>query len=226
MQDAQDASSLALFKIWSWIENNKQRILIATGVIVVAAVIYSYVGYQHDQKEADASNALTRIAMSTPPGTAPEQIAKTYLQVAADHSGTQAAQRARLQGAAALFDAGKYADAQGEFQKFLDAHSESPLAPTAALGVAASLEAQGKLDAASTGYLKAAAYNDAVVILPAKFALGRIAEQQGKLSEAMNYYSDVAHLNPNCAIGNEAGIRAAELKSKAAAAKPVTSAKP
>ena len=46
----------------------------------------------------------------------------------------------------------KYADAQTQFQKFLDAHPDSFFAAQAALGVAASLDAQGKTDLAAGAY--------------------------------------------------------------------------
>jgi TolA-binding protein len=123
--------------------------------------------------------------------------------------------RAALQSAALSFTAGKFADAQTQFQKYLDAHSDGSFAAVAALGVAASLDAQGKADLAITAYQKVISFSSTgSEVSSAKFALGRISEAQGKLSEAEKYFEDVARSNPNSSLGSEAGLRAMELKSK------------
>ena len=92
-----------------------------------------------------------------------------------------------LQGAAALYEAGKYPDARAQFQNFLDAHPGSEFAGEAALGVAASLDAQGKADA--TKYQAVVnSSTDPAIVSAAKFGLGRIAEAQGKFNEALSLY--------------------------------------
>ena len=88
---------------------------------------------------------------SIPRNATASQQADLYLKIAADYQGTSAGQRALLQGAAMLFAAGRYADAQTQFQKFLDAYPDSFFAAQAALGVATSLDAQGKTDLAAGG---------------------------------------------------------------------------
>ena len=72
------------------------------------------------------------------------QLADAYLKIAGEYPGTLGGRRAWLQGAAALFAAGRFADAQAQFQKFLDAHPDGDFSASAALGVAASLEGTGK----------------------------------------------------------------------------------
>jgi TolA-binding protein len=145
------------------------------------------------------------------------------LKIAGDYQGTSAGQRALLQGAAMLFAAGRYADAQTQFQKFLDAHPDSFFAAQAALGVATSLDAQGKTDLAAGGlpaghqHLFRRDGGDS-----AKFALAQIDERQGKFAEAMNLYEDVVRYNPNSSLGSEAGLRAMELKMKLPSAPPST----
>ena len=57
----------------------------------------------------------------------------------------------------------------------------------------ASLEAQGKTDLAVAAYQKVVSgYPGTPSALPAYFGLGRIAEAQGKLTEALNNYEDAA----------------------------------
>ena len=131
-----------------------------------------------------------------------------------------------LPGGAELFAAGRFADAQLQFQKFLDAHPDGDFTAPAALGVAASQEALGKLDLAIAGYQRVAnGFSDAVAANTAaanaaKFALARIDEQQGKFTDALNFYEAIARTSPGSVLAQEAGMRAMELKMKSASATP------
>ena len=134
-----------------------------------------------------------------------------------------AGQRAWLQGAAILFEAGKYADAQTEFEKFLAAHPDGFFAAQAALGVATSLDAQVKTDLAAGAYQRVINISsDVTVANSAKFALAQIDERQNKLTDALNLYEDVMHNNPNSMLASEAGLRVMELKAKLPSAPPAT----
>src|ERR1700691_5166773 len=141
---AQEASTFVFFKLWPWVEANIKRIGIGIGIAAVAAVLISFYFWQQNQKEIAAGQALTQLIVATPPNVSASELADSYLQIANTYGGTLAAQRAVLRGAAGSFAAGQYAEAQTEFQKFLDAHPDSQFSSQAALGVAASLEAQGK----------------------------------------------------------------------------------
>ncbi len=208
-----------MFKLWPWLEANKNRLIGAAVAVVVVTGLYSFLSWRHDQNEINAGEALTQL-MVTPPSAAPEQTAGTFAQVANNYAGTAAAQRAQLQAAAVYFSAGRYVDAQTQFQKALAANSTGPLAATAALGVASSLEAQGKLDDAATAYRQVTGQfaDSAAAALPAKFALGRIAEQQGKFTEAASYYQEIIHNPLAGTLASEAEFRAMEIKSKLPAA--------
>ncbi len=94
-----------------------------------------------------------------------------------------------------MFGAGQYAEAQVQFQKYLDTGAGGVLAATAQLGIGASLEAQGKTDQAATAYQRViSAYPGTPSDLPAYCGLGRIAEAQGKLNEALNDYGDAVRV--------------------------------
>jgi TolA-binding protein len=128
-----------------------------------------------------------------------------------------------------LFTSGKYADAQAQFQKFLDTYPDNSLTPQAALGIAASLDAQDKTDLAVSAYQNAAGQSsDVNVVASAKFALARLEEARGKLAEASKLYEEVARNYQNSSMGNEAGLRAMELKIKSPAtpAAPASAAAP
>jgi TolA-binding protein len=220
---AQDTSTFFFFKLWPWVEANLKRIGISAGIAAAVAFLISFYFWQQDQKEIAAGRALTQLIVSTPPNINASQLADSYLQIANGHPGTRAEQRALLQSATALFAAGRYADAQTQFGKFLDAHPDSQFSSQAALGVAASLEAQGKTDLAVGAYQKVInGFADPMAADSAKFALARIDESQDKVSDALNFYEDVAHANPNNSLGSEAALRAMELKAKLAPASSAT----
>jgi len=221
--ELQDAPTTYFFKLWPKIEANWIRIAWGGGIIVVAAGLISFYSWQRDQKEITAGKALTQMISSIPRTATASQQADLYLKITADYQGTFAGQRALLQGAAMLFAAGRYADAQAQFQKFLDAYPGSFLAAQAALGVAASLDAQGKTDPAAGGYQRIInTYSDAVVVDSARFALAQTDERQGKLAEAANLYEAIVRYNPNGSLGSEAGLRLMELKMKLPPASPAT----
>ena len=213
MQTTQDAPAEFIFKLWPKLEANKNKII--GGIIAVVAVIgiYNFIGSQRDAKEKAAGESLTALLMTPPNGTSPGDALAKF---AKDFDGTQAAQRAQLQAAAAYFGAGKFPEAQAGFEKFLQNSPGGALAATAQLGVAASLEAQGKADLASAAYQKTAStYSGQPAALPALVGLGRLAEQSGKLNEALSSYDAAAKAGQaGGTLAQEAAMRAAEIRAK------------
>jgi TolA-binding protein len=210
---AQEAATTYLFKTRAWIEGNARAAVIAAAIIIVAIIAISFYSWRLGQREIEAGNALSRMLLA---GNG--QTADACLKVAADFLGTKAGQRALLQGAAALFAADRYADAQVQFQKFLDTYSDSPLAPEAQLGVATSLDAQGKLDLAAGAYQNVINRSSAAnVTAAARLGLAQIQEQQGKPADAQRNYEEVARLNPNSSLASEAAMNASQLKTKSPA---------
>jgi predicted negative regulator of RcsB-dependent stress response len=217
----QDAPAEIIFKLWPWLEANKNRLIAAGAAALVLWGIYYFITSQHEQREVDAGQALTMLLVNPDANASSGQIADAFAKLAAQYPGTAAGQRAQLQAGAAMFNAGKYPDAQAQFQKYLEAGSGGTLAATAQLGVAASLEAQNKLDLAISAYQKVmSVYSGSSSVLPAEFALGRIAEQQNKLTEAVSHYETVARASQGGSLAQEAMMRASEIKTKLAAAAP------
>ncbi len=215
---AQDTATAYFLKSWSWIEANIKQVLLGLGVVVVAIALVSYYFWRQNQLEIDAGQALTQVIVSAPSNTEANQLIDAYSKIAADYPGTQSGQRALVLGATALFEGGKYPEAQAQFQKYLDTCPDGAFAASAALGVATSLEAQGKNDLAASAYQRVvSAFSDPNAVDIAKFALAKIDEQRGKLAEAETLFQDVARNNPNTPLGSEAAFRAYQLKSKSPA---------
>jgi predicted negative regulator of RcsB-dependent stress response len=222
-----DAPAEFLFKLWPWLEANKTRLIGGlVAVLVIAGILY-FVSAQKAQTEVDAGQAMTAIMVSPMADENTSQTAAQFEQLADKYPGTSAARRAQLQAAGALFEAGNYADAETQFEKYLAGNSAGVLAATAQLGIAASLEAQNKLDQAAAAYQRVvSAFPDSPRVATADLALGRIAEQQNKLTEALNHYEDAARSPMGPSIANDAMIRAAALKAKIPATAPKAAGAP
>jgi len=219
-----DTPTAFLLKSWPWIEANKIRLIVFGGIILVAVFLYYFFSWQREQREIVAGQAFTQLALSVPVNASTAQWADAYLKIADEYPGTPAGRRAWLQGAAALFAAGRFTDAQAQFQKFLDAHPDGVFSASAALGVAASLEASGRLDLAVGAYQRVVnGFSDVVAANAAKFALARIAERQGRFTDTLNFYESIARANPGTPIASEAAMRAVELRTKLPPAKPAAS---
>lgn len=217
----QDAPAEIIFKLWPWLEASRKRLAFAGAVLAVAALVWYYMASQQTAAALAAGQAYTQFELNLPPKAASQQVADGYRQVAAKYPGTLAGQRAQLTAGAVLFDGGGYPDAQAQFQNFLAADKSSSLAVLAQIGVAASLEAQGKLDAALQAWRAVvAAYPESTEVVSAKLGAGRVLELQGKPAEALNYYQEVARSPLAGSLGNEAAQRIALIQAKMAATKP------
>ena len=139
MEAQESALANYLFKLWPWLEANVRRIGFVAAFAAIAIFVYLFYSYRQGAKEVDAGNALTLAVVSS----SGVQLADACLKVATDYTGTPAGQRALLQGAMVLFEAGRDADAQVQFQKFLDTYPDNAMTPQAQLGVAACLDAEG-----------------------------------------------------------------------------------
>jgi TolA-binding protein len=215
MESQETTAEDFVFKLMPWFEANMKRLAYGGAAVGIIIFVYFYYSYVQNQKSVAAGEALTQ-AMFSSGGAA---TAEACLKVAADYPGTAAGRRALLQGATALFETGKYPEAQAQFEKYLNTYPDTFFIPQATLGVAACLDAQNKTDAAMSMYQKAANQVAAPsVVASAKFALGRIYESKGKLADAQKLFIEVTRAFPNSSVAAEAGQRAMELKAKLPAA--------
>jgi len=208
---SQDATTVWLFKLWPWLEANVKKLAVAAAVVLLAALLISYYSWRQEKKEVDAGQAFTQAAMTSDDS----QPVDAFLKIAADYPGTPAGQRALLQAAEASFQTGNFADAQAHFQKFLDTYPDSTFASQASLGVAACLSALGKTSDAADAYQRTInEASDPGTLINAKFGLAQIDDRLGKIPDALGLYEDVANMDPGGSFGNEAALRAMELKAK------------
>jgi tetratricopeptide (TPR) repeat protein len=211
-----EVPSTAVFYKWlGWFEQNRQRVLYGAVAALVLGLIVWFFIWRSGEKQKEAGYALAKTFIPQMTG-APERATPTaYLKVAADYPGSDPAATATLLAATALFDSGKYAEAQAEFDKFARQHRESPFLAEAQLGVAASLEAQGKTSEALTAYKNLVDRRPSDAVIPqAKYAMARIHDSQDKPELAYPLYEDVARTDPFGSLGSYAGMRAEELKAK------------
>jgi predicted negative regulator of RcsB-dependent stress response len=194
-------STVTLYNFYGWLHANRKRVVAGAIVVAVISAVVAFVMWNNGQKEEAANNALLAVP-SLIGGALPGDPASTaaLLNISQQYAGTSAGITAQLLAARELFLGGKYADAQREFTKFAADHPGHPLAPQATFGIAASLEAQGKIGDAIQQYKKINVVyaSDPNLVFPVKLTLGRLSEADNKPVDAVNYYKELASVNdPN-----------------------------
>ncbi|MDB6019391.1 MAG: Tetratricopeptide 2 repeat protein [Pedosphaera sp.] len=206
-------SSDIVYRISAWVVANRKQLIIIAVVLAVAGVGASLYSWNSNRREAEANNALSELKPTpSKTGNGTPVAADAYLKVADAYTGTSASARARLLGAGALFESGKFKEAQSEFDKFLQENQESPLTSEAEMGVAASLEAQGKIQEATSKYKEFSDRHPGVS--QAKSALARLYVEQNKPELAFKLYQDLMATRNNDTWTEEAQVQAAELLAK------------
>ncbi|HTI71415.1 MAG TPA: tetratricopeptide repeat protein [Candidatus Limnocylindria bacterium] len=184
--------------LMSWFEENKQKLLI--GVVVAVVVAAGMIVYRNHvtSTEENASKALVLLLSEQPNGILPNS--DQLLKIAQQTAGTKASERASFLAGVKLFEDGKYAEAQTQFETLVREHPQSPVAPPASLGAASALDAQNKLEEAKSAYARLATGTvDDPLVAPSRLAQGQILEGQQKLKEALAIYDDVMKLNSSFA---------------------------
>jgi TolA-binding protein len=202
-------------RLWAWFETNRKPALWGATIAVAVGLVAWFVIWHHDEQEASASNALSNLAAEQLVAGVRPDAANGYLKIAATYPNSGAAARAALMAAGAFFTEGKYPEAQAQFERFLREHHDSPFVGQALLGIAACLDAQGKTPEATTAYKDLIdRHPNESFIAQAKFALARLYEAQNKTEQAMTLYEETVRSDPYGYLGNEAGMRLEELKTK------------
>jgi tetratricopeptide (TPR) repeat protein len=204
-------------KLWAWFETNKKQAVGGTLAVAAVILVILFVVYQREQKEANASQALSLVAMSQMTSGGTPAAPEAYLKVATEYPDSSAAARAVLLAAGGYFTQARYDQAKAQFERFLREFrgnsAYGDLQGEALLGVAASLEADGKLAEATTAYKDLVDHHPGDHVVPqARFALARLYEAQGKLELARDAYQQAASANFYGGIlADEAGMKYQEL---------------
>jgi tetratricopeptide (TPR) repeat protein len=177
--DTQPKNSADIYSLIAWANENRRRLIVAGGIVVVVGLIIA-IYFWHSNYQSDSANA----ALDRVQGNDPAQ----FMEVANVYPDTTAAARALLIAGQLQFEAGKYDQAQATFQRFLAEHHDYPLASQAAVGVAASLEAQGKKAEAVARYEEISRRPPDSSTLQAQAALARLYASLGKNEQALRQY--------------------------------------
>ena len=219
--DSEATQSADVFRLVTWALKNQKRLLTGAGVVGVVgfgAWLYSWNASHH---QAVASEALSELRPTVGQAENRAVPADAFAKVSDTYPGTAAAGRAVLLAAGALFDSGKYAEAQAQFERFLRDYGDSPWRTEAQIGVASSLEAAGKVDLALTKYKEILDRRPTDATSPqVKSALARLYLAQIKPDQALRLYEDLAKAHNNDSWSSEAEMQARELLLKHPELKP------
>ena len=213
--ESEATQSVGLVHFLAWLDLNKKRVLLGAGIVAVVAAVVALVIYSHNQKEVRASEALSDVIPPRSPLVPSGDLAGQYLKVAAEHTGTKAAQRALLQAAATFFTDGKWVEAQNTFERVLKEYPGSDWSAQADYGVAVSLDAQNKPAEATARYeaLVKRYPNDAVTA-DAKLGLARQYVHQNKAEPAAKLYDELTRGGINSPLAQEAYMEQQDLLQK------------
>jgi TolA-binding protein len=203
------------YRLVAWFHaRRKQLTRIGIAVAAVAAVA-GFMVWHKNYNETAASEALAKLKPPLSGESPAASAADPCIKVANDFPGTAAGARALLTAGGILFDVARFKDAQDTFDRFVREYPDSTLVNQAVLGVAASLEAQGKLAEATSRYEDFIRRHGTDVHAPeAKSALARLYVAQNKPDKAFQLYTELAQVGNQDSWSAEAGIQAGELLRK------------
>jgi len=194
------------YKLLAWFDAHQKQAITGAIVAVVLGVIVSFVFYMQGQKSGEASTEFSKLMFQQT--ATPE----SFLQLATKYTGTGGGANALLQGAQSLFAAGKYPEAQAQFEQFRSAYRKNPLAGTASMGIAACLDAQGKADEALAIYEELIARHPTdMIFVQSQFAAARLYESKKQFDKAIQLYQAVGSEDRQGRMGEDAAVRAHEL---------------
>lgn len=205
-----------LLHAWAWVEKNRKQVLLGVGAVAVVGLVLGYASYARAAKAEAAGQALSQalfsgLANRTPGADAGAQL----LKVAADNAGTQSAGQALLLAGGILFNGGKYAEAQAAFEQFARENAGNPLTAQALYGSGAALAAQGKTAEAAQAYKSVVdRFPNSAVAAQARYSRAAALAAQSQWAEAVALYEEVALSSAGSSLGNEAALRADELRAK------------
>jgi predicted negative regulator of RcsB-dependent stress response len=214
--NSETTKGTGFYEFLAWLDSNKKALIATFILLVIVGFGIATYRWQREQAEIAANEALfqLRSPMSSA-DKAPPPAASEYLKIAENYRSTEAAERALLLAAGAFFAEGKYSEAQAQFNRLMQEHSNQLMASTAAYGFAASLEAQGKSDEALTAYQTVASrHASSSLVDDSRLATARIYENKKQPELALKVYEDMTRTNMMSGSSAEALSRKQYLLSK------------
>ncbi|MBI4023460.1 MAG: tetratricopeptide repeat protein [Verrucomicrobia bacterium] len=187
----------------SFMNRNKSWIIGLLAVCILAAVGFVAWNFQQRQLRQQANEQFAA-------ARSPEMVEA----VAREFPGTDAELLASITVADYYFQQRQWVKAQGYYQKVLEHHSTSPLAPSALFGMAAILEANGKTDEALRTYREiVSSFPQSFQAPQVRFAIARLLEMNNRLEEARQAYEELLANHPHSAWKHEASARLQKINS-------------
>lgn len=184
-----------LIDFWEWLVENSTQVILAI-IIIIGAVLIVHTQRLNTQLAEEAAGEDVLAAMDNrfstdevnPNATASGRFAKVVL----NHPGTTGASNAKFLQASALFDEGKFMEADAAFAAYASENPLSPLLAAAALGQAASKASQNDSGAAASYEAVRNQHAGTPEAAQATLALGRMAMDVKDTSKAREFFTAVS----------------------------------
>ncbi len=204
--------SAGIYDFVGWIETNKKRLAQAAGAILVAGTVVGFIAWRSGQRAVEAELALSSVKVSFIPGElASGDAADALAKIAQEYPKTSAGTKALLRSATAYFDGGNFVKAGEQFDLFLRTYQDTPYVPQAVFGVAASLDAQGKVTEAIAKYNDFLRYASDPATERARLSLSRLYEKNNQPGQALEILTKSTNPQTGAAASPEAQEKIREL---------------
>jgi predicted negative regulator of RcsB-dependent stress response len=183
------------YKLWAWFEINRKQVMLGAAIVVGGGLIAWYVVWQQQVSRTAAEEALSDVAVQGMT-TGQHPSSDAYLRLATKYPNS---------GAGALV----------QFERFRHEYRDSPLVGQAILGVAASLDAQGKANEAVEAYQDLIRHHPGESLIPqAKLALAQLYIGKNQPDLAAGALADVARDESAGSLASEAALELQQLRMK------------
>ena len=205
-----------LYALVAWADKNRKQLLWTVGAVVIAGAAAGLYFMHKDSRETSANAAFCALKLPIPGRDTPTAaLAAQFEQLADEYPETSGGARAMMAAAGIYFEAGEFEKARTMFQTLLAAHPDYPLANEAAIGVAVSLEAEGKTAEATARYEEIARQSTPDSTWPqTRSALARLYVQQNHPDRAFDMYKEMLQARSGDSWTMEAQVQARELLEK------------
>ncbi len=184
-----------LIDFWEWLVENRTQVILAI-IIAIGAVLIVYTQRINAQLAEEASGEDVLAAMDqrfstdevNPNASASDRFAKVVM----NHPDTAGASNAKFLQASALFDEGKFKEADAIFSVYALENPLSPLLPAAALGQAACKASLNDSGAAAAYEAVRSQHADTPEAVQATLALGRMAMAAKDAPKARELFTAVS----------------------------------
>ena len=184
-----------LIDFWEWLVENRRQVVLAI-FVVFAVVVGVYINRQSEQlAEEEAGEDVLAVIdnrFSTEEVDSKSQASERFAKIMVNHPDTAAASNAKFLQASALFDEGKFTEAEAVFSAYASENPESPLRAAAALGQAACKASLDDPDAESKYEAIRNLYTGTPEAVQATLALGRLKMAAKNTTKAKELFTVVS----------------------------------